>query len=47
VPTPLGLVAAHNVFGVQTGSDLAVWAGALVGVGLLVASIGISWRGRG
>lgn len=37
---------SRNAFGVRTGSDLAVWAGALVGVALLVASIGINWRGR-
>jgi hypothetical protein len=35
-----------NAFGVRTGSDLVVWAGALVGVALLVASIGINWRRR-
>ena len=37
---------SRNAFGVRTGSDLAVWAGTLVGVALLVASIGINWRGR-
>jgi hypothetical protein len=39
-------VTSRNAFGVRTGSDLAIWAGALVGVALLVASIGINWRGR-
>ena len=45
-PTSPEVVTTRNAFGVQTGSDLAVWAGALVGVALLVASIGVNWRGR-
>jgi hypothetical protein len=39
-------VTTRNAFGVKTGSDLAVWAGALVGVALLVASVSVNWRGR-
>jgi hypothetical protein len=39
-------VTTRNAFGVRTGSDLTIWVGAFAGIALLVASVGINWRGR-
>jgi hypothetical protein len=39
--------AAQFAFGLQTSSALIAWSGALAGVALLVASVGINWRRRG